>query len=38
LLENPKAKGIALDLVGGDTPIEQAVEDALARGESDFKP
>ena len=36
LIERDDAVGLALDLIGGQTPIDQAVEAAIARSESDF--
>ena len=39
LLGQPSAKagGLALDLVQGDTAIDQAVKEAIEKGESDFR-
>lgn len=36
LIERDDAVGLALDLIGGPTPIDEAVDAAIARGESDF--
>jgi len=37
LADRPHAKGLALDLVGGPTPISEALDAAISKGESDFQ-
>ncbi|KAL1747746.1 NADH(P)-binding-domain-containing protein [Schizophyllum fasciatum] len=36
LLEREDAATLALDIVGGDTPVEQALDAAIKKGETDF--
>ncbi|KAF8064358.1 NADH(P)-binding-domain-containing protein [Lyophyllum atratum] len=36
LLDREDAAGLALDMVGGDTPIEEALDAAIKKGETDF--
>jgi len=36
LVDRPDAAGLALDLVGGDTPIKEALDAAIRKGETDW--
>ncbi|KAI0766415.1 NADH(P)-binding-domain-containing protein [Trametes elegans] len=36
LLNRPDAHGLALDLVGGETPVEEALDAAIKKGETDW--
>ncbi|KAJ6625994.1 NADH(P)-binding-domain-containing protein [Mycena sp. CBHHK59/15] len=36
LLEREDAAGLAIDIVGGDTPIEEGLDFAIKKGETDF--
>ncbi|KAG6840010.1 hypothetical protein C0991_009642 [Blastosporella zonata] len=36
LADREDAAGLALDMVGGDTPIEQSLNAAIRKGETDF--
>lgn len=36
MVDRPDAAGLALDLVGGDDPIEQALDAAIKLGETDW--
>jgi hypothetical protein len=36
LADREDAAGLGIDLVGGETPIEQALDAKLKQGESDF--
>ncbi|EGN94738.1 hypothetical protein SERLA73DRAFT_187791 [Serpula lacrymans var. lacrymans S7.3] len=36
LVNREDAAGLALDLVGGETPLEQALDAAISKGETDF--
>lgn len=36
LLDREDAAGLAIDLTGGDTPIEEGLDAVIKRGETDF--
>ncbi|GLB44433.1 putative NAD(P)H-binding [Lyophyllum shimeji] len=36
LLDREDAAGLAIDIVGGDTPLEEALDAAIKKGETDF--
>jgi hypothetical protein len=38
LIKKQNAAGLALDLAGGALPYEQALDAAIAKGETDFHP
>lgn len=36
LVERPDAAGLAIDLVGGETPISEGIDAVVQKGETDF--
>ena len=36
LVDREDAAGLAIDLVGGDTPIKEAIDAVIEKGETDF--
>lgn len=36
LVDRPDAAGLALDLVGGETPLKEALDAAIIKKETDF--
>jgi hypothetical protein len=36
LIERPDASGLAIDLVGGDTPLEAGLDAFIKKGETDW--
>jgi hypothetical protein len=36
LVDRPDAAGLAIDFVGGDTPIEEGLDAVVKSGETDF--
>lgn len=36
LLDREDAAGLAIDLIGGDTPIEEGLDAVIKKGETDF--
>lgn len=36
LLDREDAAGLAIDLVGGDTPLEEGLDAVIKKGETDF--
>ena len=36
LLEREDASGLAIDIIGGETPIEEGIDAKIKQGETDF--
>lgn len=36
LADKPEAAGLAIDIVGGETPIEEGLNAVIKKGETDF--
>jgi hypothetical protein len=37
LVDRPEAAGLAIDIVGGSEPLEEALDAIIKRGETDFE-